>query len=430
MKTDKLMNEKEAKQARVLELLKENKISQQDASVRLGITTRQVRRLTKRYQATGLAGLASKKRGKVSNRRLDEAIYGKTIDLIGAYYRNLGPTQACKKLAELHGIQLSVESTRQIMIQAGYWLPKMRGTACAHPVRERRARFGELIQIAGSPHDWLESRGDYCTLLVFIDDATGRITQLRFAPTETTLSYMHVLHNHILMYGVPATLYSDKHSIFSIDARAPDSETETQFSRVARELGIECIHAHSPQAEGRAKRVIQTLQNSLVKEMRLANINDIDSANAWLPDYITKFNRRFSVAPKDTSDAHQAYIGARVDLLHTLPVQITKILSINLARQHENQAIQVSTADTEPGLPGEKVTANEHCDDTQALFWKKLKLTYGVIYKPQPSVADSKSAQADEAMVRRSAEHKPAANHPWRKMAVGKSAHDGHRTAT
>ena len=428
---DKLMSQQEVKQAQVLELLKENKISQQEASKRLGITTRQVRRLTKRYQTAGLAGLVSKKRGRASNRRLDEAIRAQVIDLIGTHYRDFGPTLACEKLAELHGIKLSVESTRQMMIQAGYWRPKKGGTVCAHPMRERRARFGELIQIDGSPHDWFEGRGDYCTLLVFIDDATGRLTQLRFAPTETTLGYMHVLHDHILAHGVPVALYSDKHSIFRINAKEADPEAETQFSRAARELGIECIHAHSPQAKGRVERVNQTLQDRLIKEMRLAGINDMDSANTWLPGYIKDFNRRFAVVSKDTFDAHLAYPGTRAALLRTLSVHVAKTLSKNLSCQHENQLLQVATTGTGLGLQGAQVTIHEHFDGSRELLWKKRKLTYGVMDKPQRQspVADGKSvnAQVDKAVARRNAEHKPAPNHPWRKMPVGKPAHDGQR---
>ncbi len=431
---DKLMSQQEVKQAQVLELLKENKICQQEASKRLGITTRQMRRLTKRYQTAGLAGLASKKRGRASNRRLDEAIRAQVIDLIGTHYRDFGPTLACEKLAELHGIKLSVESTRQMMIQAGYWRPKKGGTVCAHPMRERRARFGELIQIDGSPHDWFEGRGDYCTLLVFIDDATGRLTQLRFAPAETTLGYMHVLHDHILAHGVPVALYSDKHSIFRINAKEADPEAETQFSRAARELGIECIHAHSPQAKGRVERVNQTLQDRLIKEMRLAGINDMDSANTWLPGYIKDFNRRFAVVSKDTFDAHLAYPGTRAALLRTLSVHVAKTLSKNLSCQHENQLLQVATTGTGLGLQRAQVTIHEHFDGSQELLWKKRKLTYGVMDKPQRQspVADGKSVNAlvAKAVARRNTGHKPAPNHPWRNMPVGKSAHDGQRATT
>ncbi len=431
---DQLMSQKEAKQAQILALLKEHRISQQEAARRMGITTRQTRRLAKRYQQEGLSGLVSKKRGRASNRRLNDAIRTTAIDLIGTHYRDFGPTLACEKLSGIHDVQLSVESTRQIMIKAGYWRPKKGGTVCAHPMRERRARFGELIQIDGSPHDWFEGRSANCTLLVFIDDATGRLTQLRFAPTETTLGYMHVLHDHILAHGVPAALYSDKHSIFRINAKEADPEAETQFSRAARELGIECIHAHSPQAKGRVERANQTLQDRLVKEMRLAGINNMNEANTWLPGYIKDFNRRFAVTPRGMSDAHLAYAGTPANLVRTLSVQVTKILSKNLSCQHENQLLQVATTGTGLGLRGAKITIHEHFDGSQELLWRKRKLTYGVMSKPkrQSAVADGKSvnAQVDKAMARRNTEHKPAANHPWRKMSVGKSAHDGQRATT
>ena len=190
---DKLMSQKEVKRAQVLDRLKEGKISQQQASKQTGITPRQVRRLAKRYQREGLAGLVSKKRGRASNNRLDETLRATATGLIGAHYRDFGPTLACEKLAGLHGIRLSVESVRQMMMRAGYWKPKRGGTVRAHPMRERRARFGEMTQIDGSPHDWFEGRGERCTLLVFIDDATGKLTQLRFMPAETTLGYMHAL---------------------------------------------------------------------------------------------------------------------------------------------------------------------------------------------------------------------------------------------
>lgn len=425
---DKLMSQKEIKRAQVLDRLKEGKIGQQQASKQMGITTRQVRRLAKRYQMEGLAGLASKKRGKASNRRLDEDARATAIGLIGTHYRDFGPTLANEKLAELHGIHLSVESTRQLMMQAGYWKARRGGTVCAHPMRERRARFGELVQIDGSPHDWFEGRGERCTLLVFIDDATGQLTQLRFMTAETTLGYMRVLHDHILAHGVPVALYSDKHSIFRINAKDADPAAETQFSRAARELGIECIHAHSPQAKGRVERANQTLQDRLVKEMRLAGINDMGAANAWLPGYIADFNRRFAVKPQDTSDAHLPYLGTPAELVRHLSVQAARTLSKNLSCQYENQLLQVKTAGAGLGLRGAKVTVHEHFDGSHELLWRKRKLAYSVMVKPvrQSKAADGKAVNTlvDQAMARRNTGHKPAANHPWRKMSVGKSAHD------
>ena len=410
---DKQMSQNEMKRAQVLDLLRERKISQQETSKRRGVSTRQVRRLAKHYLAEGLSGLVSKKRGRA-------------IEFIGAHYRDFGPTLACEKLAEGHDLRFSVESTRQLMIKAGYWRTRKGGAASAHPMRERRARFGEMIQIDGSPHDWFEGRGDYCTLLVFIDDATGQLTQLRFAPTETTLDYMRVLHDHIVAHGVPAALYSDKHSIFRINAKEADPEAETQFARAAWELGIESIHAHSPQAKGRVERANQTLQDRLIKEMRLAGINNMDEANAWLPGYIADHNRRFAVEPKDGSDAHLAYLGTQTSLLHILSVQTTKTLSKNLSCQHENKLMEVKTAGAGLGLRRARVTVHEHFDGSNELLWRKRKLAYSVMEKPvrQSKVADGKSGntRVDKAMARRNIGHKPAANHPWRKMPVGKPA--------
>lgn len=428
------MSQKETRRAQVLTMLKEGKVTQQEAAKQLGVSTRQTRRLAKRYLAQGLAGLISKKRGGASNRRLSEVTRTTAIELISGHYRDFGPTLAKEKLAERHAIHLSVESTRQLMIQAGYWKAKRAASACVHPMRERRSRFGEMIQIDGSPHDWFEGRGEYCTLLVFIDDATGKLTQLRFMPTETTQGYLRVLHDHIVAHGVPATLYSDKHSIFRINAKEADPDAETQFSRAARELGIACIHAHSPQAKGRVERANQTLQDRLVKEMRLAGINDIDSANAWLPAYIEQYNRRFAVQAKEADDAHLAYSGTPQDLQRTLSIQTTRTLSKALSCQYEGRLLQIQTTGTGRGLRGAKVTVHAHFDGTLALYWHARKLTYSVMDKPlkQAPVADSKTVnvRVDQAMARRRTGHKPAANHPWRKTCAGKPTHETHTATT
>jgi len=318
----------------------------------------------------------SKKRGMPSNRRLNEVTKHLSIELIGTHYRDFGPTLASEKLFERHDITLSVERTRQLMIESGCWKPRKGAKACVHSMRERRVRQGEMIQIDGSPHDWFEGRGEYCTLLVFIDDATGNLMQLRFAPTETTPGYMHVLHDHIVAHGVPAALYSDKHSIFRINTKDVDPNAETQFSRAAREMGIECIHANSPQAKGRVERANQTLQDRLVKEMRLAGINNMAEANAWLPAYIADYNQRFSVVPKDPQDAHLPYQGTAEELMRTLSVQMIKTLSKNLSCQHQGELRQVETSGTGLALRGAKVALHQHFDGTRELRWRNRKLSY------------------------------------------------------
>ena len=431
---DMMMSQKEAKRAQIMELLTAGKIDQKEAGKRLAVSVRQIKRIVRRYRAAGLSGLISKKRGQPSSRRLDDETKRLSVELIGAHYRDFGPTLASEKLAERHGIHLCVESARQLMMAAGYWQPRKGAKACVHPMRERRACLGELIQIDGSPHDWFEGRFEPCTLLVFIDDATGSLMQLRFFPTETTLGYMRVLHDHIAAHGLPAAIYSDKHSIFRVNAKEVDPEAETQFGRAARELGIECIHANSPQAKGRVERANQTLQDRLVKEMRLAGINNMDEANTWLPGYIADYNRRFAVAPKDPQDVHLPYQGTVQDLARTLSVQVEKTLSKNLSCQHEGQLMQVATSGTGLGMRGARVTLYQHFDGTRELRWRQRQLTYTVMTKAQRQAAqaDSKAVntRVDKALAKRAKAnnkgHKPAPNHPWRNMPIGKPATEGY----
>lgn len=427
-----MMSQKEAKRGQVMELLAAGKIDQKEAGEMLAVGVRQIKRILRRYRTSGLPGLISRKRGRTSNRRLDETIRIAATKLIGERYRDFGPTLAAEKLAELHDMHLSVESARQMMIAAGYWKCKKGSVISVHPMRERRARLGELVQIDGSPHDWFEGRADRCTLLVFIDDATGRLLQLRFEPTETTLGYMHALHGHIVAHGLPVALYSDKHSIFRINAKGADPEAETQFGRATRELGIECIHANSPQAKGRVERANQTLQDRLPKEMRLAGISDIASANEWLPSFVASFNRRFEVVPKDALDAHIAYPDSAEELANILSVQTAKTLSKNLSFQHECDLIQVKISGTGVAMRGAKVTLHDHFDGTRVLRWRNRKYTYTTLTKSQRKTAeaDGKSInlRVEKAISKRFTtdikEHKPAANHPWRKMHIGKSATD------
>jgi transposase len=431
---DKMMSQQEAVRGQVMELLKECKVDQKEAARRLDVSVRQIRRIAKQYRTSGLSGLISKKRGMPSNRRMTEATRLLATEAISAHYADFGPTLTCEKLHERHGITLSVESTRKLMMTAGFWKPRRGAKVCVHPMRERRARLGEMIQIDGSPHDWFEGRGDYCTLLVFIDDATGRLMQLRFVPTETTLGYMHALHDHIAAHGLPAALYSDKHSIFRINAKEADSDAETQFSRAARELGIECIHANSPQAKGRVERANQTLQDRLIKEMRLAGINNMAEANVWLPDYISDYNQRFAVVPKDPHDAHLPYLNTAESLVQILSVQVAKKLSKNLSFQHEGQLIQVATTGNGLGLRAANVTLCQHFNGTQELIWRKRKMAFTVMSKAQKQEAEvdgkTVNARVDKALAKRKMTqktgHKPAANHPWRNMPIGKPATDGH----
>lgn len=267
----------------IIQRLKDRLLTQVDAATQLGICERQVRRLLRRVESGGFEQLAPKYSG--GNRLLKEEIKVQVIAAIREKYADFGPTFAAEKLEQHEGLKVSKETLRKWMIEVGLWKGRSRKKARIHQSRERRSRFGELVQIDGSHHDWFEGRGSKCCLLVFIDDATGRLLGLYFDKSETTLGYMRVVKDHLRLYGRPLAYYSDRHSIFkttreqSVDGRFAD----TQLHRALRELKIGLICAHSPQAKGRVERANQTLQDRLIKELRLRGISSIEQANAYIP---------------------------------------------------------------------------------------------------------------------------------------------------
>ncbi len=304
------MSAQERDRVVVIRQVAERKLKQARAAELLDVTVRQVKRLVRAYRQRGDRGLVSGRRGKPSNNRLDAATVTRIERALRERYGDFGATFAAEKLAEHEGIRVSAETVRKIQIRLGLWQPKARRKKRVFQVRERRSRFGELIQIDGSVHDWLEGRGPRMTLIVFIDDATGRLTGLRFAPSETTRAYVETLRDHVLAHGVPLAFYSDRHGIFRINAKDVDSgDGLTALNRVTERLGIEQICATTPQAKGRVERANQTLQDRLIKEMRLAGIADMAAAQAFLPGFMARHNERFAVAPRDPEDAHKPWAG-------------------------------------------------------------------------------------------------------------------------
>jgi transposase len=238
------------------------------AATALGLSPRQVHRLLRRYREQGASGLAHKARGRPSNNRLRDEVRGRALALVRGRYADFGPTLAAETLAETHGLTVSRETLRKWMIDAGLWLSR-RQRRRLHQPRLRREALGELVQIDGSEHRWFGDRADPCTLLVFIDDATGRLMQLRFVPSESTFAYFEALQGYLEAHGRPVALYSDKHSVFRVTKRdAKGGQGMTQFGRALAELGIEILCANSSQAKGRVERVNRTLQDRLVKELR------------------------------------------------------------------------------------------------------------------------------------------------------------------
>ena len=285
----------------------EEGLSQREASERLGIGVRQFKRLVRDWRREGDAGMMSRQRGRPSNNRLAPDRRAEITALLQGKYEGFGPTLAAEKLAAVEEIAVSAETLRQMQIGLGLWRPKKRRVKRVFRLRERRPRFGELIQIDGSPHAWFEDRGPRCTLIVFIDDATGRLTALRFAPVESTRAYLEALREHVLAHGRPLA-FSDRHGIFRVNAKdAASGEGKTEFGRVVARLDIASIQALTPQAKGRVERANQTLQDRLVKELRLMGVSSIDAANAVLPQFAAAWNEKFAVDPRDDADAHRPW---------------------------------------------------------------------------------------------------------------------------
>lgn len=276
------------------------------AAKRMGVTVRHFRRIFKRYLLEGASGLVSKLRSRPSNRRLSEGLTGNAIGIIRENYPDLRPTFASEKLFEQHGIKLSKETVRQLMIADGLWVPRKTRPPKVYQPRYRRECFGELIQVDGSDHHWFENRARPCTLLVYVDDATSRIQALYFAESESTFSYFQITRYYLETYGKPVAFYSDKASVFRVNANnAKSGDGHTQFGRALFELNIEGICANSSQAKGRVERAHLTLQDRIVKELRLRQISSIADANAYAPEFVADYNNRFGKPPKSEHDAHR-----------------------------------------------------------------------------------------------------------------------------
>lgn len=287
----------------VIDKLIKGEITPQIASIRLGISTRQVRRLVERFDASGAAGLVSQKLGRPSNRQLPVGMAQTALATIREHYPDFGPTLAREKLLQRHGMVLAVETVRKLMIKDGLWKTRDQNQPRIHQPRTRRACLGDLVQIDGSLHAWFEGRGRPCSLLVFVDDATGLLMHIHFAPTESAQSYFAATRCYLLKHGKPRTFYSDRAGVFKALRRGAD-ETRTQFHRALDELDINLIFASSPEAKGRVERMNRSLQDRLVKELRLQGISTMEEANAWSECFINDYNDRFGQQPSSDLNLH------------------------------------------------------------------------------------------------------------------------------
>jgi transposase len=375
----------------------EARMGQREASERLGIGVRQFKRLVRAWKQDGDAGLVSRQRGRPSNRRLNAVRRADIVTLLQDKYTGFGATLASEKLLGLDGIEVSVETVRQMQISLGLWKPKARRAKRVFQLRERRPRFGELIQIDGSPHDWFEGRGPRCTLIVFIDDATGRLTALRFAPVESGQAYLEALRDHVLGHGCPLAFYSDRHGIFRVNAKdAQSGDGKTEFGRVVERLEIGLINALTPQAKGRVERANQTLQDRLVKEMRLRNICSISAAQAYLPEFILEWNKKFAVPPRDETAAHRPWTKTAEDLDLALACREERVLTKALTFSYGGTKYCVKAQGPGTALRGVKIAVHRFTDGRLRFSYKDRVLSctaYGSYAVPDPA-EDEKTLDA------------------------------------
>ncbi len=324
------MSSKELNRLEILGRVLERRLTQVQAAEQLGLGVRQVERLCRKLRVEGPPGLVSKKRGRESNRKFPNGMRERSLGLVQSRYHDFGPTLAAEKLRELHDVTVSVETLRQWMIDAEIWVPHSQRARRVYQPRRRRACVGELTQIDGCDHEWFEDRGPRCTLLVYVDDATSRLMELRFVDSESTFDYFASTQSYLNRHGKPVAFYSDRATIF----RATGSEkrregASTQFSRALSELNIEIICANTPQAKGRVERAHLTLQDRLVKVLRLRGISNPETANAYVPEFMAGYNKRFAKPPMSGHEAHLP-LRAVEDLTLIFTLQEDRIVSKEL----------------------------------------------------------------------------------------------------
>lgn len=400
------MSLKERDRIKVLEQVKSGLIDQIQAGEMLGLSTRQVRRLRRRYEAEGDAGLVNKSRGRVSNRLTPPDVKRKAQERLEGLYKGFGPTFAAEKLAERDGIKVSRETVRSWIAELGLAGPGRK----KHPHRQRRPRrecFGELVQADTSDHDWLEGRGPRMSLVTMIDDATGH-KMARFFPSDSGTANRGMIKAWIEAHGRPAALYTDHAGHFRQSDTAAHTAGPTQIERALGELNIGLIVAHSPQAKGRVERAFQTLQDRLVKALRLARISTIEAANAWLPSYLAKHNARFVRLAADDANAHRAYAGDAQALARICAHHYERVLSKTLTCQFKGRLLVVLTQSDQPryALRAQRVKVMEHLDGKLELLWGAEALPFKTFERHQhlnaSRVADDKllNARVDSVLAK------------------------------
>ena len=375
------MSDKELKRLSVLQEICDQRITQPQAAQLLHISERQIRRLLQKYKTQGPTALAHAARGQISNSRLPEELRLKCLNLVAEQFHGFGPTLAHEKLTTVHGFDISVETLRSWMIAADLWIPRAKRLKRPYQPRYNRDCFGELIQIDGSHHDWFEGRAAKCCLLVFIDDATGKLQHLRFCESESTFDYMISTRLYVEQHGKPLAFYSDKHSVFRVNQSSKKDTKITQFGRVLSTLNIEIIFANSPQAKGRVERANRTLQDRLIKEMRLKGICSIEQANVWLPCFIEEFNQKFAKMAFNPKNLHRPITETAEELDDIFTWREPRRVTNSLTITYDKCVYLLENTEENQRLIGKYLEFLEYPDGTVAIMHNSRKINYSLFDK-------------------------------------------------
>lgn len=409
------MNETEILRYDIIKKLLDKKIKNSQTAKLLDLSVRQIKRIKNRVREKGVEGLIHKNRGRDSNKKTDPKIIAKAGKYLKEKYSDFKPTFAAEKLEENHKIKLSKETVRILMAGLNLWqINPRKSTSQYHSWRPRKECFGEMEQFDGSYHKWLEDRAGELCLLLSIDDAAGKITHAKFDKNEGVVAVFKFWLEYFGKNGLPVSIYLDKFSTYKINhpSAVDNKEMMTQFQRAMGQVGIRSISAHSPEAKGRVERVFQTLQDRLVKELRLAGISTVEKANEFLKKYIPKFNEQFSVAPKSSNNLHKV-------LSKELKEKLPQIFSIQSPRKVSNDyTIMFKTkffqlAEIQPTTVYKKDTViiENHLNG-------KIKINHQNHYLNYQELPERPKKQKIllPALTRTKSSWKPPADHPWRKQ--------------
>jgi hypothetical protein len=413
------MTQKDLVRYRVIKNLIARLINGTEAAKQLSLSVRQIKRLKNRVVEEGAKGIPHRSRGKGSNNKTDLNLWNEAKELIQTNYPDFGPTFAHEKLVEIHKLEISKGTTRNIMVKEKIWTPKKRKRNKQYRCqRERKSSFGEMIQFDGCYHFWFEDRGEEYCLLSGIDDATSKPVKLKIGKSESVLEVFDYWKEYVKRYGKPVAIYLDKYSTYKINHKnAKDNhELLTQFQRACNELDIELITAHSPQAKGRVERPFSTFQNRLVKDMRLQDISTVEEANKFLENFWAEdYAKRFAVRPKSKADLHRKLTAKELANLDAIfSVQSIRQINNDFTVRFKNHWYQLAKEQPVRPRRQEKVLIEERLDGTLAI---RLRGKY-LNFKSLPAKPE-KINGAPLARPAKSKAHTPPPNHPWRRQLDG-----------